>query len=77
MVKQHIPNENKNQRFKRLATNRTRAILDKLRVLGHCSNKNLYNYSEEEVKEIFNAIEDEIKRVKSMFKKPAIEKFKL
>ena len=77
MVKKRVPNENKKQRFKRLAMNRTKKVLNNLRILGHCSNRNLYDYSDNEVKEIFRVIEDEVRRIKTMFKKPAIEEFNL
>ena len=57
----------KNERFKKVAVARTNRILNQLRLLGNCSNKNNYAYSDEEVKKIFNAIDNELKIAKSRF----------
>jgi len=57
------------ERFKRIASRRVQEILDKLRLLGNCANRGNYHYSEEQVKKIFNAIDDEWKKVKSEFNK--------
>ena len=57
-------NESKQESFRRLATNRTNAVLDRLRILGHCSNPQLYEYSQEDVKKMFRAIEAEVRTLK-------------
>ena len=49
--------ETRRQRFKRIAGARTNKILDMLKLLGNCSNTGNYEYSENDVKKIFNAIE--------------------
>jgi len=67
MVKEKIENETKEQKFRRIASARANRILDDLRLLGNCSNKSAYSYSENEVNKIFRTIEKEIKRVKLMF----------
>ena len=54
-------------RFQRIATNRTNKILDMLRLLGNCSNTANYEYTEDEVKQIFSAIESEVKIQKAKF----------
>lgn len=59
--------ETRAEAFKRLASQRTNAVLEKLRVLGNCANRHLYEYSEEDVRKMFKAIEDEVKRTKSKF----------
>lgn len=69
--------ETRNERFKRIATKRTRKILDALRLLGNCSNKIVYSYTDEEVNKIFSAIEEELKIVKSMFVKKKDSNFEL
>ena len=46
--------ETPRQRFKRLAKVRTNEVLDKLRILGHCARREDYEYTENEVKKIFN-----------------------
>lgn len=60
-------NETTEERFKRLATTRTNTVLDKLRILGNLSNRQLYSYTEEDVEKIFNAINKEIKVVRNKF----------
>ena len=34
--------ETKSEAFKRLATKRTNAVIDKIRILGHCANPRQY-----------------------------------
>ncbi len=41
--------ETRHERFKRVASKRTNEILEKIRILGNCSNKSSYEYTEEEV----------------------------
>ena len=60
--------ETKGERFKRLATARTQRILNDLRLLGNCSNKISYEYSEADVRKIFLAIEDAVKDTKALFR---------
>ena len=53
--------------FRRVATRRTNDILNRIRVLGNCSNKSSYSYTEEDIKKIFSAIETELRSVKARF----------
>lgn len=76
-MKPFMKNENRKDRFKRIAENRTKKILRYLRVLGNCANKNLYDYSEDDITKIFTAIEKETKRVKHLFNKPRDDSFSL
>jgi len=57
----------KRERFVKIAENRTNKIIDMIKLLGNCSNKNNYSYSEEDVKQIFNAIDQELKITKTKF----------
>ena len=59
--------ENKKERFKRVATRRTNAILKKLQVLGHCANRSAYEYTDEEVAKIFTEIERATKLTRMKF----------
>ena len=59
----------KEERFKRIAGRRVQEILDKLRLLGNCANRGNYYYTEEQVRKIFNAIDDEWKKIKIEFNK--------
>jgi hypothetical protein len=69
--------ESKNDAFRRLATQRTNAVLNRLRVLGHCSNSQLYEYSQEDVKKIFRVIEAEVKATKAKFINSSKSEFQL
>lgn len=60
----------KRKRFKRLATVRTEKVLQKLHVLGNCSNRSTYEYSEEDINKIFSEIDKAIKNAKSRFNYP-------
>ena len=59
--------ESRNEKFKRIATRRTNEIIDKIRILGNCSNKSTYEYSGEEVSKIFKSIEQELNSAKNKF----------
>ncbi len=59
--------EDRAQRFKRIATYRTNEVLDKLRLLGNLSNKTNYDYAGDEVNKIFSAVETQLKIVKAKF----------
>jgi hypothetical protein len=69
--------ETRNARFKRLATYRTNAVLEKLRILGNLSNKVNYDYSEEEISKIFLAIDSQLRTIKAKFSGSTIKEFKL
>ena len=70
-MKNNLQNNQQDQsredRFKRIATHRTNEILDRIRILGNCSNKSTYKYSEDEVNKIFRAIDHELKNCKVKF----------
>ena len=57
----------KRERFEKVAVARTNKILNDLRLLGNCSNKNNYAYTDADIKKIFSAIENEIKKTRSKF----------
>lgn len=59
--------EGKRERFKRVAENRTNRIIELIRLLGNCSNKSNYEYTEEDIKKIFSAIENELKETKQKY----------
>jgi hypothetical protein len=70
-------NETTEERFKRIATLRTNAVLDKLRILGKLSNRQRYGYSEKDVNKIFYAINKQLKEVRAKFNAQKQQKFKL
>lgn len=59
--------ETKRERFVKIAENRTNRIIDTLRLLANCSNKSNYEYSDEDIKKIFSAIEKEVKNTRNAF----------
>lgn len=71
--------ESKEDKFVRIAEARTNKIIDMIRLLGNCSNKASYEYSKEDVRKIFTAIENELKAAKSKFDSSSDDsiKFKL
>lgn len=59
--------ESKSEKFVRIAEARTNKIIDMIRLLGNCSNTASYEYSKEDVKKIFSAIDTELKVAKAKF----------
>jgi hypothetical protein len=57
----------KRERFRKIAVNRTNKVINYFRLLANCSNKNNYDYSEEDVKKIFLAIDNQYKLTKVAF----------
>ena len=70
-------NETPEERFKRIAILRTNAVLDRLRILGNLSNRQMYSYSEEDIKKIFSAINRQVREVRARFNTQKQERFKL
>ena len=77
MAKEINKNETSEDRFKRLATLRTNTVLQKLKVLGNCSNRQAYAYDEDDVDKIFSEIERRVKEIKAKFHFPKKRDFKL
>lgn len=70
--------QEKLERFKRVAENRTNKIIDNIRLLGNCANQSNYEYSEDDVKKIFTAIETELRNTKLKYQsKSKSRKFEL
>jgi len=69
--------ESKREAFQRLATKRTNGVLERLRILEHCANPQLYDYSQDDVRKIFRAIESELRSVKARFSNSARSEFQL
>jgi len=60
-------NETKKERFKRLATLRTNEVLARLKILGNCANRSMYEYTEDEINKIFSEIDKRNKEIKGRF----------
>lgn len=65
--------ETKREKFVRLAEARTNKIIDMIRLLGNCSNKSNYDYTDADIQKIFTAIDKEIKNTKLKFSVSEIE----
>ena len=62
-----LKSKDKKEKFKELAQKRVDKILKAIDLLGNCSNKYAYDYTEEEVKKIFKVINSRIKLNKLKF----------
>ena len=61
--------KSKRERFIEIAGKRTNRIIDDLHLLGNCSNRNNYEYADEDIKKMFNAIEEALREAKSRYGK--------
>ena len=77
MEKITTTNEHPRDRFKRLATARTNIVLKRLKVLGNCSNRQIYEYEEADIDKVFSEIERKVKESKAKFHFPKKRDFKL
>lgn len=70
--------DKRRENFKRLGVMRTNEVLRRIKILGNCSNRSHYDYTEEDVNKIFSEIERKVRETKSKFTFPNKEKeFKL
>ena len=60
-------NEEKLQRFERVAEKRASDLIRRIRLLGNLSNRSNYTYTERHVRHMFTAIERELKLARSRF----------
>ena len=63
---QSVPNETKEDRFKRLAEQRVAATLDKIRLIGNLATSQ-YAYSSDQVAKIFAALKEAVADVEDKF----------
>lgn len=69
--------ESRHERFRRLASARTNAALEKLRLLGNLSSTINYEYTDEEINKIFNTLESQLRIVKARFSAKKQRRFSL
>lgn len=71
--------ETKREKFVRIVEARTNKIIDMFRLLGNCSNKANYDYTDADVQKVFNTLEKELKATKMKYLTTGTEeeKFKL
>ncbi len=69
--------EGKDERFKRVAEKRVQNIIKGIRSLSQLTNKKVYQWDDELLKRIWNAIELELESCKKRFAEPDSDIFKL
>lgn len=57
------------ERFEKVAARRTQKIIEYIDSLGNCSNRSNYEFTEEDVKKMFNVIKDRVKITEAVFDK--------
>jgi len=57
----------KRERFEKVASNRVQKIIDYISLLGNCSNRNNYEYSDDDVRKMFSVIKDQLKNSEALF----------
>ena len=57
----------KQERFVRIAQQRTQKVLEALRSLSNCASHASYDYTPEQVEQIFDAIAAELEQTRSLF----------
>lgn len=72
-----VAKESKREAFLRLAEKRTNAVLEKIRVLSNCANPYAYEYSDEDIRKIFGAVERELKLARAKFDQGRRQRFTL
>jgi hypothetical protein len=60
-------NNTKEERFHKIASARTNKVINDLRLLSNCANKNNYAYSAQEVEQMFKAVDEAVKNMKSSY----------
>ncbi len=63
-------NEGRRDKFLRLASHRTQDVLNRMRILGNCANRSVYDYNQEDIEKIFSALKDQLKGVEAKFHFP-------
>lgn len=70
--------DERHENFLRVAEKRTNKIINMIKLLGNLNNKSFYDFSDQEIDSIFNAIRDELENQHLLFKtKRKGGKFKL
>jgi hypothetical protein len=71
--------DQRKENFKRIAESRTNKIIDLIQLLGNLKNKSFYDYTDDQIMQIFEIIENELQTQKKLFleKENKTTKFKL
>ena len=69
--------ETKHDNFLRISNNRVNKIIDLISKLHNLSNASYYEYSDEEIQNLFDLIQQELDRQKALFEKDKIQNRKV
>lgn len=58
---------NKQANFKKIAENRTNKIIDMISSLGNFTNTSFYEYTDEQINAVFDAIQEELDKQRKKF----------
>jgi hypothetical protein len=61
---------NKHQRFRGLAESRTNKAIEAIMRIGNLSNRQIYDFEEQEVRKIMRALKEAVSLVESRFESP-------
>lgn len=59
--------KSKRERFEKVAGNRVQKIIDFLTLLQNCSNRNNYEYTQEDVEHMFTEIQKTLKETRAKY----------
>lgn len=62
------------EKFEELAEKRVTDIIKKFKLIGNLANRHNYDYTEEHVRQIIEALESELRILKNRFKEEAVSK---
>ena len=62
-----MPDESRNERFRRLARSRGDRLIREIALLGNLANRKNYEYGPDEVERLFDPIERQLKDVRALF----------
>lgn len=68
-IEKEIKMDTKKENFKRIAENRTNKIIELISKLHNLSNSSFYEYTEDQIDSIFNAIQEELDKQREEFRK--------
>lgn len=69
--------ETKSERFRRLAEKRTNAAIEHIRVIGNLANRSAYEYTDEDVAQLFKALNEAVRTCRAKFDDRAMRRFQL
>lgn len=62
------------ERFLEIGAKRVQKVLDSLESLSKCSNRNNYEFNEEDINKMINSIKNKLKVVEEVYKQKLINK---